>query len=175
MTLSVTFESSPVITVGNSMNIATDNISAMATDSIIKSFHAFSLPNLFSIQTSNLSFSYSSGWLASRTSAEYISIFVPCTREEIKLTTPLTRGTFAHLLWEGEGWVFMWMFPSGSLTAMAVFLGPLIIIPSIMACPPIEVGQASFKNIFFRSIFLLYRQSNMTFLMTCIKSLLFLV
>ena len=49
------------------------------------------------------------------------------------------------------------MFPCGSRTAMAVIFGPRIMIPSISACPPMEVflraGHSSFSFKIFVSFF----------------------
>ena len=138
--------------VGSSMKTPMASAMARTTEIAMVAFQAFSLPSFFSSHTSVLSGSYSSGTYFSRTSAEYIMVLVPVIRDTMKETTPLTRGTLDHFPRERVGWVFMWMRPSGRRTAMAVFSGPRIMIPSIMACPPMEVGQASFKKILLKSI-----------------------
>ena len=146
-----------ITAVGPITNIPIENTSDIITDTAISMFHTALSPKCFSSHVSNFPFSarasspsFSSYF--SSTSAEYISVLVPCIREFTNTITPLTMGILAHVLFFGFSSVLMCMSPLGSLTATAVFLSPFIIMPSITACPPIFVGFASFTNILLKSI-----------------------
>jgi hypothetical protein len=126
----------------------TDTTSANTTAEIIIKFHAALDPNLSLIHVSILpgSSSYSSGAYCSSISADSIRVDIPFTKERAKATIPLANGTF---MTDGDGAFFFVLRyrPPGSLIASAILSGPCIIIPSITACPPIEVGQASLIKI----------------------------
>ena len=127
-------------------------------------------PNLRLSQASKRLSSYSSSSPSSSISAESMRVFVPVTMESMNATTPRKRGIFVHLPYTLVGTVLIWISSFGRRTARAVFFSPFIMMPSITACPPIFVGQASFKKILLKSM--LYYPSNLIFLITSIKVLL---
>ena len=122
-------------TMGRTMNSptasTTPNSVAIKEMNAIKSMCSFSLHHF-----SNLVGSPSSPY----TAALRIKIFEPVTREETKLTTPRTTGIFATRFMPLDVFrrrLSIWMFPSGSLTAVAYAVLPRIMTPSSTACPPI--------------------------------------
>ena len=118
-------------------------------------FHAALSPNLLLTHFSNLvsSSAYSSGAYFSSMSADSIRVVIPLYSDLAKATTPLTRGIFIAFGSFGFSLVLRYSSPDGSRIAIAMRSGPCIITPSITACPPIEVGHASFMKILLKSVF----------------------
>ena len=89
------------------------------------------------VNTASLSLNFSSSspaWLA-----EKVSSLTPITRDSNNINTPLTKGFLAKLLFLPIIFVFLYTIsPEGLLTAVARHSVPLIITPSITACPPME-------------------------------------
>ncbi len=73
---------------------------------------------------------------SSKNSAEYISALVPISIASISPTTPLINGRVKNLYFipnVSSSSTFTSISPSGFLTAIEIFSGPLIITPSIRA------------------------------------------
>ena len=146
---SMCFSRKPPAHVGKITNTAIEITKANINDMNMAKFHAALSPKCFSIKLSFAGSSSSSSSInCSRTSAESISVFIPLTKESKNENTPLINGILYALDFGLFFSLFKYILSSGSLNAIAVHGSLRIITPSIIACPPIEVGTASFKKIF---------------------------
>ena len=148
--------SHPIAAVGSSTNTPMAKTSAISTDKKIISCQTPFSPILPVSQVSKRPGSYSSSSSSikySATSADHVRVFVPSTRDITKETTPRRSGILVQRALAVFLFVFIWIRPSGSRTAMAVRSIPRIMTPSRTACPPIGVGHAPFRKILLMSIF----------------------
>jgi hypothetical protein len=79
--------------------------------------------------------------------AEKLSAFIPKTKAESKLITPLIKGILEKIFFSEKKFNlsrFTTISPLGFRTAIAIELGDLIITPSITACPPTRIRSFPF-------------------------------
>ena len=125
------------------------------TESVISTFCAFSPESFFPSHWSNFDcFSGVSPSSSANRSAEYISAATPTFIDLQKLNTPRMNGSFlTEKPSDFFSGVTLDLMPSLVRTTTADFSGPIIMMPSIRACPPIIVLNFSFDS-FFAMVFL---------------------
>ena len=132
----------PTRAVGSRMKRPTEKATPRITARVTKKPAAFSLPRRSSSHSSNLDGSSSSSSSSGKKEAEYMRAFTPLAMEEPKLKMPRIKGRprmGCLSLMRTRSSTFSSSWPSGLRTTMARFSGPIIMMPSMSACPPIMV------------------------------------
>ena len=146
----------PASSVGIRMNSTIDSAMPSTTAVPMMMSLAFSSPKCFSIQRSILPGSSCSS--SGSRSAEYVSAFMPLTIESRNTTTPRMSGQpriGCFSLTRCSSSTFSTM-PSCVRQTMACFAGPRMRIPSMSACPPMDVRNETLVSGFADLVLLIW-------------------